>query len=522
MKTATRAHKSHAPYTENSKMPSTVRSDRSSQIVAWAVVSLFVAGTFLSVVGVWTGPVTGVWFVGTQKPRRGFLWLLAFTFLPSLFADWRKFPLDSLEHAILYLALAMLTAVLAILPLTFHRLVSPRLAEFFSTLPFPLAAVAIPALALALHAGVVPQAGPKTVLISWFAATLVWMWNRESRATSAFLGAGFVLATALELMARFTGIALPVTFPDGTIAGCACLGGALLLTWALFHPVRERNWADRREAVARLQSPFTGDSLQVAGEPGHEALVSSSGERFPVLNGIPTFLKPQDLTGDNGKYNHLYELIGGFYNDIQRVYSPLKGFDLEEYFLSYMRLLEVKPGDSVLETSVGTGLNFKYLPRGVKLFGLDLSPEMLANCQANLRRWGMDADLFLGNAETLPFADASFDVVFHVGGINFFNDRAKAIREMIRVAKPGSLLLIADETEKHVKDVYEKGLGGFFKNRKEAVSAPIDLVPSEMQEVHLELLKDGSFYALTFRKPNDGDPSDVAHEDKLDSPESKA
>ena len=138
-----------------------------------------------------------------------------------------------------------------------------------------------------------------------------------------------------------------------------------------------------------------------------------------------------------------------------------------------MGLLEVKPGDSVLETSVGTGLNFKYLPRGVKLSGLDLSPEMLANCQANLRRWQMDADLYLGNAESLPFADSSFDVVFHVGGINFFNDRAKAIREMIRVARPGSLLLIADETEKHVKDVYEKGLGdgALYKNRKQDRSA---------------------------------------------------
>jgi ubiquinone/menaquinone biosynthesis C-methylase UbiE len=175
-----------------------------------------------------------------------------------------------------------------------------------------------------------------------------------------------------------------------------------------------------------------------------------------------------------------------------------------------MRLLEVKPGDSVLETSVGTGLNFKYLPHGVKLFGLDLSPEMLANCQVNLRRWGMDADLFLGNAETLPFVDASFDVVFHVGGINFFNDRAKAIREMIRVAKPGSLLLIADESEKHVKEVYEKGLGSFYKNRKEPVSAPVDLVPPQMQEVHLESLKNGMFYALTFRKPGESDSGDAA------------
>jgi ubiquinone/menaquinone biosynthesis C-methylase UbiE len=174
--------------------------------------------------------------------------------------------------------------------------------------------------------------------------------------------------------------------------------------------------------------------------------------------------------------------------------------------MSYMSLLEVKAGDSVLETSVGTGLNFKYLPAGVSLTGIDLSPEMLTNCQANLRRRGLQSDLFLGNAECLPFADSSFDVVFHVGGINFFNDRAKAIREMIRVAKPGSRILVADETEEHVKAMYERGpiTSGYFKDRKEPVTAPIDLVPPEMLETHLELLKPmgkNRFYALTFRKP---------------------
>ena len=183
------------------------------------------------------------------------------------------------------------------------------------------------------------------------------------------------------------------------------------------------------------------------------------------------------------------------------MFCALKGFDRDAYFLSYMCRLEVRPGDSVLETSVGTGLNFKYLRGGLKLSGLDLSPEMLARCQSNLRRWQLHSDLYLGNAESLPFADSSFDVVFHVGGINFFNDRARAVREMIRVAKPGSLLLIADETEKHVKGVYEKAPGGLYKDRKAPVSAPIDLLPPEMQEVHLEELRDGQFYALTFRKP---------------------
>jgi ubiquinone/menaquinone biosynthesis C-methylase UbiE len=209
------------------------------------------------------------------------------------------------------------------------------------------------------------------------------------------------------------------------------------------------------------------------------------------------------MTGSNEKYNHLYEIIGGFYDDFQKVVCAWRGTGVETNLWLYLQYLELKPGDAVLETSVGTGLNFKYLPRDVKLFGLDLSKEMLKNCQDNLIRWKKDAAIFLGNAENLPFADNSFDVVFHSGGINFFNDRAKAIREMIRVAKPGSRILIADETEEYVKNMYEKTpiTRTFFKKRKETVKAPVDLVPQNMLEIHLEMLRNNQFYALTFRKP---------------------
>jgi hypothetical protein len=73
-------------------MPTEVRPSRSSQIVALAVASVFILGFFFSQVGEWTGPISGAWFVGTQKPRRGFLWMLAFGFIPSLIFGWRKIP----------------------------------------------------------------------------------------------------------------------------------------------------------------------------------------------------------------------------------------------------------------------------------------------------------------------------------------------------------------------------------------------------------------------------------------------
>ncbi|MGA7350335.1 MAG: hypothetical protein WBX06_04210, partial [Acidobacteriaceae bacterium] len=101
---------------------------------------------------------------------------------------------------------------------------------------------------------------------------------------------------------------------------------------------------------------------------------------------------------------------------------------------------------------------------------------------------------------------------FHTGGINFFSDRATAIREMIRVVRAGSLILIVDETEEHVKGAYENipYTREFYKGRTEAVRAPVELVPAEMEEVRVESIFNGRLYALTFRKPRVGDATNAA------------
>jgi len=490
-------------------MPATQRTTRPAQILAFFVTALFICGFFYKPIDAFTGPTMAVWFVGTQKPRTGLFWLMLFAFIPSLFIHLPHFLQAGLTPSILSAAALFLTALLGTLPLTFHRLTSPAFAGFLSTLPFPLAAVAIPALAHSVHLAPASASPLRTFLLSWFAATLIWMWNLEFNWKAIFApSTGYLLLTIASAVAGFALVAwlaashlphlLPVTFLFSSICLAAGLGLAL---WAAFHPAPRTLWGNRPQVIARLRSPFTRDPLHVVAEDGREQLASPSGERFPIRNGIPIFLRPQDLTGDNGKYNHLYATIAGFYDDIQRVFCALKGFDRDAYFRSYMSLVEAKPGDAVLETSVGTGLNYKYLPAGVQLSGLDLSAQMLSQCQVNLRRWRIHADLFQGNAEALPFADSSFDVVFHVGGINFFNDRAQAIHEMIRVARPGTRLLIADETEKHVKEVYEKGLGSMYKDRKQPVKPPVDLVPAEMQEIQLHQMREGDWYVLTFRKP---------------------
>ena len=117
-------------------------------------------------------------------------------------------------------------------------------------------------------------------------------------------------------------------------------------------------------------------------------------------------------------------------------------------------------------------------------------------------------------AEALPFADNSFDAVLHVGGINFFNDKARAIAEMVRVAKPGAHVVIVDEKERAAK-AYERTLPGFktsFATQRPAVSAPIEAVPPGMGNVLVSDLWRGWFYCLEFDKPHpsvDTDRADI-------------
>ena len=501
---------------------------RRRQIVAWGIISIFVLGLFTPL-GVWTGPVLSAWLAGTQRVRRGFVLMVGFALLFGVPHLVRGLLHSGSGSVPTYLGWTLAAILLSTLPFTFHRVLSPRLKGWFSTLPLPIFGALFAMIACAWlpaafataqdetlrlqfrHLGSVFGSGGPVFLTYWFAAILMWVWYQESRAERIWQGVSlagslFVLAAGFAALRTKNGTALASSLPEKSFVW-VCFAAAIVMSgWALFIALKDRGWECNAQTLRILRSPATGQALRLVRKGGGQLLVTSSGEQFQIRNHIPDLRLPGDLTGDNQKYNRLYETIGGFYDDIQRVVCACSAMDGDAYVRSYMGPLEAKAGDSVLETSVGTGLNFKYLPAGVSLTGIDLSPEMLANCQKRMRRWGLKGELFLGNAERLPCADESFDVVFHVGGINFFNDRARAIREMIRVAKPGSRILIADETEEHVKDMYERGpiTSGFYRNRKEQVTAPVDLVPPEMLETHLEFLKPmgkNRFYALTFRKP---------------------
>lgn len=108
---------------------------------------------------------------------------------------------------------------------------------------------------------------------------------------------------------------------------------------------------------------------------------------------------------------------------------------------------------------------------------------MLKKCQ---KIWGGRANLNLVSyaAEDLPFIDQSFDVVLHVGGINFFSDKKRAIEEMIRVAKPGTKIMIADETSDYIDSRYKKNVltRKAYKNATFDLSEIEALIPEDMED----------------------------------------
>jgi hypothetical protein len=64
------------------------------------------------------------------------------------------------------------------------------------------------------------------------------------------------------------------------------------------------------------------------------------------------------------------------------------------------------------------------------------------------------------------------------------------------VAKPGTRIVLADETEKATR------LFAIFVGKHEPIVPPVDLIPGSMQQIKLEIIWKGYGYLITFRKPN--------------------
>lgn len=226
------------------------------------------------------------------------------------------------------------------------------------------------------------------------------------------------------------------------------------------------------------------------------------GLSFPILDGIPVFIEPEQITGINSRFRRIYDSWAPFYDLLSSVGLFILGVSETELRKDFVSRLEINNGARVLSTSVGTGTDLSYLPRTCKYYGLDLSAGMLRVCQNKVQKLGTLAELFLGQAEHLPFNDETFDVVYQMGGINFFNDPGQAIREMVRVARPGSKIIVMDETEKVARTLENiPGINAWFRHQRRPIVPPNEFVPAGMEQVESYELYDGKAWYLSFRKP---------------------
>jgi ubiquinone/menaquinone biosynthesis C-methylase UbiE len=132
------------------------------------------------------------------------------------------------------------------------------------------------------------------------------------------------------------------------------------------------------------------------------------------------------------------------------------------------------------------------------LVGLDISRSMLERCRRKLRAVEVAAVLVEGEAAHLPFPDGVFDAVIHHGGFAEFGDKAGALREMARVAKRGTKIVVCDvgvPTEGRLP------LASRLLLRMQPIykqPPPLDLLPAHAREVRLAWIGGGAWYLIDF------------------------
>lgn len=194
-----------------------------------------------------------------------------------------------------------------------------------------------------------------------------------------------------------------------------------------------------------LRCPYSGLPLVVT-----EEQISSVKHTYSRIGGFLNLVLEEKLDPLDTFFQKQYgKKTASRYDQVLKTQSVLFGCWEPAQRRNLVRLLNPPPGGLVLEVAVGTGANLPLIAKAIGpeglIIGLDLSVEMLKAAQRRTEKAVLPVHLIRADGCHLPFADDSFDAVFHFGGINMFGDLARGIEEMIRVAKPKAPLVISDE-----------------------------------------------------------------------------
>ena len=145
------------------------------------------------------------------------------------------------------------------------------------------------------------------------------------------------------------------------------------------------------------------------------------------------------MAGLSTRHAHAIELFAPLGPTYDR-YATLLSLGQDPRWRSFLvSRLDVGPADTVLDVATGTGAVATELVKrsGCSVVGLDQSAAMLAEAR---RRVPDRVSLVLGDAERLPFADASFDGLSVTYLLRYVDDPAETLRELARVVRPGSTI----------------------------------------------------------------------------------
>jgi SAM-dependent methyltransferase len=133
--------------------------------------------------------------------------------------------------------------------------------------------------------------------------------------------------------------------------------------------------------------------------------------------------------------------------------------------------VDLHPGQRVLDVASGNGnTSLAAARRFCEVVGIDYVPMLLDEGRERAKAEGLAVDFREGDAEELPFPDASFDVVLSTLGVMFAPNQQKAATELMRVVRPGGKIGMAN----WVPDGY---VGDLFRTMGKYVPPPAGLKP---------------------------------------------
>ncbi len=164
---------------------------------------------------------------------------------------------------------------------------------------------------------------------------------------------------------------------------------------------------------------------------------------------MPPTLSPEEIRDVNTRY---HDVAADHYDSKWGIdFGELGG---DQVLQKVRKALGAAPGPfaSSLEIGSGTGYFTLNLMRAGVIESAtcsDISPGMLAALSANAERLGLDVATAPADAEALPFADESFDLVLGHAVLHHIPDLPRAWREFARVLRPGGTVLFAGEPSRY-------------------------------------------------------------------------